>query len=181
MSNNERTELVEAAAPAPKNINTSSLEQVREILFGPQQRDLTRRLARTDAHLAAQTDEIRREAARRLDVLEAYVHKEIEGLVAAAEVQRSAQTEGMENNTRETRDAIRSLERRITKLEESAARAQRDFREQLLAQAKSFLEEVRRARAELGAAIEHEMVVSWGEALEPAPAPPEEAGHREAA
>jgi flagellar biosynthesis/type III secretory pathway protein FliH len=181
MSTSERTELAEVAAPAP-SISASSLEQVREILFGPQQRELTRHVARTDAHFAAEADGIRREATRRLDVLEAYVRKELEGLVAAVEAQRSAQAEGLESSTRETREAIRSLERRVAKLEESGARAQREVREQMLAQANAFIEEVRRARQELGAAIERELVVAWGEGLEPeAGPPPEEAGHREAA
>jgi hypothetical protein len=118
-------------------------------------------------------------------VLEAYVRKELEGLVAAAESQRTTQAEGAEKSARETREAIRSLEQRVARLEEGAARTQHDLREQILAQAKSFLEEVHRARQELGAAIERQILVSWGEGPEPEPgAPPpleEEAGRREAA
>jgi hypothetical protein len=73
---------------------------------------------------------------------------------------------------RESRDQIRSLEQRVAQLEETVARTQRELREQLLDQAKSFVDEVRRARDELGAVIERELVVAWGETIEPA-APPE--------
>jgi hypothetical protein len=149
-----------------------SLEQVREILFGPQHRELTRRLARTDVHFAAQAEELRREARRRLDLLDTFVRKELEGLTTTTEAQRSTQIAGLDQVARESREGIRSLEQRVARLEETMARAQREFREQLLDQAKSFVDEVRRAREELGAVIEREIVVAWGEALEPA-APPE--------
>ncbi len=185
MSTSERAEPAETApaapaAPAAPEAGPSSLEQVREILFGPQARDLNRRLAHVDVHFAAQAEELRREAARRLEVLEAYVRKELEGLVASIEAQRTVQIEALETNGREARDAIRLLEHRVSRLEEGAARAQRDVREQLLAQAKTFLDEVRRAREELGAAIERELVVTWGESIEQ-PAPLPEPGQREAA
>src|SRR5689334_14805861 len=82
MSTSGRPELDEHPVPAP-GINANSLEQVREILFGPQHREFTRRLARTDVHLAAQVEELRNEARRRLDVLEAYARQGLEGLTAA--------------------------------------------------------------------------------------------------
>jgi hypothetical protein len=183
MSTSERPDPAELAA-APPSVGASSLEQVREILFGPQQRELTRRLARVDIHSAAQAEELRHETGRRLEVLEAYVRKELEGLVAATESQRALQLEGIDKTTREMREAIRSLEQRVAKLEEGVVRTQRELREQILAQAKSFVDEVHRARQELGAIMERQILVTWGEGLEPeagSPPPLEEAGHREAA
>jgi hypothetical protein len=181
MSTSERTEPERDGLA--QTAGASSLEQVREILFGPQQRELTRRLARTDVHFAAQAEELKNEARRRLDLLEAYVRKELEGLTAAAEAHRATQLEGVDNHVRESRDTIRLLEQRVTKLEENVARTQHDFREQLLAQAKSFVDDVRRAREELGAIIERQVFVAWGETLEPTAGPPPspEEDRREAA
>jgi hypothetical protein len=180
MSTSERTEPVEPAHAA-QGVGVNSLEQVREILFGPQQRELTRRLARVDIHSAAQAEELRHETARRLEVLEAYVRRELEGLVATTEAQRTVQFEGIEKTTRETRDTIRALEQRVAKLEEGAVRTQRELREQILAQAKSFLEEVHRARQELAAIMERQILVTWGEEPEAGAPPPLDEGHREAA
>jgi hypothetical protein len=149
----------------------NSLEQVRDILFGSQQREFARRLARTDAHMAAQAEELRSETKRRVDVLEMHVKKETEALTAAIEAQRSAQLDALNNALRESREAVHLLEGRLKRVEEVLARSQRDFREQLLEQAKAFIDEVQHTREELAAAVEREVVV-WGESAE---APPIEA------
>ncbi|MCC6554481.1 MAG: hypothetical protein IT372_15995 [Polyangiaceae bacterium] len=164
---------LEAGTTPKQGVTTGNLEQVREILFGPQLRDLARRLARTDAHVAAQADELR----RRLDVLEIHVRNESEALGARLEAQRAAEADALGSFARETRDSIRLLEPRVQRLEEVLARAQREFRQQLLEQAKAFIEEVGRARAELSATVEREIAVVEGEA----PAPEEQAGAPEEA
>lgn len=165
MSTRGGSEPEESASLAQGGV-ASSLEQVREILFGSHQRDFARRLARTDAHLAAQAEELRSETRRRLDVLEAHTRKELEMLTASIAAQEAAQ-----------REALGALEQRVKKLEDLMARTQHEFREQLLAQAKSFIDEVQHTRAELAAAVEREVVVAFGEPAETAekaePAPPE--------
>lgn len=156
----------------------NSLEQVREILVGPQHRDFARRLARMDAHITAQAEELRSEARRRLEALEQHVNKECEALSAAVESQRSAQIEAQSSAARELREAVGLLEQRVKRLEESQARSQREFRQQLLDQAKSFIDEVRRMRDELGASLERELLRAQGAAELPAGEPPE-GGRRE--
>jgi len=180
MSTSGQSEPGASAAP-PQGGVANSLEQVREILFGSHHRDFTRRLARTEAHVAAQAEELRSEARRRLDVLEAHVRKEYEVLAASLSSQEAAQREALDNVARESRESVGSLEQRVKKLEELMGRTQREFREQLLAQAKSFIDEVQRTRAELTAAVEHEVVEGWGEPAEaparPEPAPEEAVEH----
>jgi hypothetical protein len=163
----------------------SSLEQVREILVGAQHREFARRLARTDAHVSLQAEELRADARRRLEVLEAHLRSESDAVSARFESQRAAQAEALQSLGREVRDALGLLERRVQRLEEAMARSQREFRQQILDQAKGFLEEVGRTREELGAAFERD-VASYGGALEagePAEAPEKAGRHdqREAA
>lgn len=145
-----------------------SLEQVREILFGPQHREFARRLARTDRHIAEQAEELRSETRRRLEALETYVRKELEAIAASSESRRSAQLDAMNNASREWRSALGLLEERVKKLEEHVAWMQSDVRQQILDQANSFIEEVRRTRRALGAAVEREIGVARGEGAEPA-------------
>jgi hypothetical protein len=139
---------------------------VREILVGAPNRELARRLGRLEAQLAAQAEELRSEARRRLDVLEAHVRKEVEVLSASTMAQEAAQ-----------RDALGALQQRVQKLEERMGRVQYDFRAELLTQAKSFIDEVERTRAELTQAIERELVAGGepgearGEPAETRPAP----------
>src|SRR5262249_21948336 len=112
-----------------------SLEQVREILFGPQHREFARKLARTDANVAARAEELRHEIRRRLDVLEAHLRREAEALTASIDSQRSAQSEALNKVAHESREGIGLLEQRVQKLEEAMTRVQRDFRQQLVEQA----------------------------------------------
>src|SRR5262249_37825671 len=58
------------------------IDQVREILVGAIQRDLERKLARTESHLNARLAEIQQEARRRTEVIEAHLRKESDALSA---------------------------------------------------------------------------------------------------
>lgn len=179
MSTSGRADLEGGAAGAQSAL-VGNLEQVREILFGAHYRELARRVARTDAHVTAQAEELRTEMRRRLEALEQHVNKEAEALSTALESQRADQLEAIGTGVREAREAIGLLEQRVKKLEDVTARAQRDFRQQLLDQAKSFIDEVRRMRSELGASVERELSVIRDEGArseagyeETRPTPPE--------
>lgn len=173
MGTSGRAEL-EGGAGFTQAAVANSLEQVREILFGPQHRELARRLARIDAHITAHGEELRSDVKRRLEALEQHVNKECEALSAAIEAQRSAQIEAQNSAAREGRDAVALLEQRVKRLEESSARAQRELRQQLLEQAKSFIDEVRRLRDDLGVAVEREIQRAHGAAELPAGEPSED-------
>ncbi|MGK4003081.1 hypothetical protein WMF31_10700 [Sorangium sp. So ce1036] len=153
----------EIAAGHAEAATTNSLEQVREILCGAQLRELARRLMHTDAQVAAQAEELRGEARRRLDVLETHVRKEIEALSTSFEAHRSADACALGNVARESREALRLFEQRIQRLEELVVRTQREFRQLLLEQSKSFLDETQRTRDELSAALARELAGAWEE------------------
>jgi hypothetical protein len=153
----------------------ASLEQVREILYGAHARELERKLLRVDAHLAAEAEELRKEMRRRLGVLEAHVQRESDALVARFESERAAHVDALANMGRESREAITTLEQRVTKMEEALARAQRELRQQVLDQAKAFVDETQRTRDEVVAMIEREVSLSYGDepsSDEPRPKPP---------
>jgi DNA anti-recombination protein RmuC len=135
----------------------ASLEQVREILFGAPFRDLERKLLRVDSHLASEAEELRKEMRRRLGVLETHVQRESEALAARFEAERTAHAEALAAANRDARDSVVALEQRVTRMEEALARAQRELRQQILDQAKSFLDETRQARDEMSAKWEREI------------------------
>ncbi|XXX73585.1 hypothetical protein WMF30_38675 [Sorangium sp. So ce134] len=151
----------EASAGHAESAITNSLEQVRDILCGAQLRELARRLSHTDAQVAAQAEELRIEARRRLDVLEAHVRREIEALGASIEAHRAAGAGALGNVARESREGLDLLEQRVQRLEDLVTRTQRELRQQLLDQSKSFLDEARRTRSELCALVEREVAALW--------------------
>lgn len=162
----------DANAAQVESAITNSLEQVRDILCGAQLRELARRLSHTDAQLAAQAEELRSEARRRLDVLEAHVRREIDALGATVEAHRAAGAGALGNVARESRDALAACEQRIQRLEDLVTRTHRELRQQLLEQSKSFLDETRRTRAELSATIERELAAAWSDSADAAPDSP---------
>ncbi|WP_437586523.1 hypothetical protein [Sorangium sp. So ce1000] len=156
----------EASAGHAESAITNSLEQVRDILCGAQFRELARRLSHTDAQVAAQAEELRSEARRRLDALEAHVRGEIEALSASIEARRAAADSALGSVARESREALELIAQRVQRLEELVARTQRELRQQLLDQSKSFLDETRRTRSELSAMLERELAAAWGDGSE---------------
>ncbi len=143
-----------------EGLHASGIEQIREILFGALHRELERRLARADAQVAAQSQQLEQTSRRRTEVLEAHVRRETEALTARVERELSDLTEAMRQVGREYRDAIANLEQRVAKVEESSVRAQRDLRNQLLEQAKSFLDELARQRQELLGTLQRELALA---------------------
>jgi hypothetical protein len=142
------------------------LDQIREILFGALFRELERRMARSDLHLSARSKEIEQEARRRTEVLETHLRTAIGALAARVENSLVEAADALRNVTRENREAVSALEKRIAKAEEAGTVAQRELRNQLLEQAKTFLDELQRLRQEMLATLQEELGLSEGEIAE---------------
>lgn len=157
----------------------ASLAQLREILFGAVQRDLERRLARADAQLASRAEELQAEVKRRTEVLESHLAKELDALRVQLETQQRTQAEASDRIANAAHEAVAVLERRVARLEEALAAAQREMRQEALAQAKSFFDELHGLRAELSALLDHELTlfrsdVEGDRAHETEPSPPQQ-------
>jgi tetrahydromethanopterin S-methyltransferase subunit G len=152
------------------------IERIREILLGDILTELERRLARIDSQLANRASELHQDARHRTDVLEAHVRKEIDALSARAGQEHHEVNDAIRALRREQHEVIAEIEQRLARVEErveaSIARLERESRQQLLDQAKSFLNELERVRHQLRSAIIREL------GLEPAPL--EEGGEHEA-
>ncbi len=134
-----------------------ALGQLREILVGATVRDLERRLARAEAHMSARSLELEEEGRRRMEVIESHLRKESDALTARLERELVQTNEAIRAVTREHRESIAAADQRASKVEESLVRAQREFREQLLQQAKGFLDELVRLRREVTDTLEREL------------------------
>lgn len=144
----------------------AGLEQIRELLFGPMYRELERGLLRLDAHLATRARDLEDQSRRRTDVLEAHLKNETAAISARIDRELSEIGDSLRKISREQRDAIAGVEQKLAKLEESGARNDRELRQQLLDQAKSFLDEVQRLRTELFASLQQELGLADREGAE---------------
>lgn len=133
------------------------IEQIREVLFGSTQREIERRLARVESHFAARLGEMQQESRKRTEVIEAHMRKELGALAERTQSEIVELRDALRGFTRERRDASSNLEQRIAKAEESLSNAVHELRQQILDQAKAFLDELQRQRADLTETMEREL------------------------
>jgi hypothetical protein len=143
--------------------DTAGLDRIRDILFGTAQRELERRVVRSDTQSTARLLELEQESRRRLEILEAHVKRETESLLARLQAEIGTVTEAMRKQAREQRDALSDLETKLGRFEEASARGQRDMRHELLDQAKGFLDELQRVRKDVLASLQDQLGLDEGE------------------
>lgn len=134
----------------------TSLEHVREILFGAQTRDIERRLARLDARLTGELATIREELRRRFADLEEHVRGEIEAMSTRVEAEATARVDAHSLLAKETREKATALELRVNRMDEASARDRRELRRQILEQSKELDERIATARQELMSSLDTE-------------------------
>lgn len=116
----------------------ASLEQVRDLLFGRQMRDSTERVERVEARLAQELSGLRSDTRQRLDALEKFSRRELEGLakrIAEDKAERGAEQESFARELRETANAIG---RRLDEAREESAQAARNLHDEILALSKNL-------------------------------------------
>ncbi len=137
---------------ASQTASEEGLQRVREILFGEILVELERRLGKLENYIQTRSNDVQHDARQRMNVLEGHLKKEVEAVAARATREASESAGELRAVRHEQHDAIVALEQRIVHCEEHVeaqlARIERDGREQLLANAKSFFEELAQLRSE---------------------------------
>ena len=147
-----------AAALAVVEDTTSggSVDKIRDILFGAQMREYDRRFVRLEERLIKEASELRDNTRQRFDTLEAFIKGEFTALSDRLKAENRQRDEmGTELNTR-LQDSAKTLERKLTQLDELTAQNQQALRQQMLEQAKTLNDELRRKYDELAQALARE-------------------------
>jgi hypothetical protein len=134
----------------------SSIEKVRDILFGSHLREFERRFARLEERLVKETSDLKADVRSRLDALEAYARHETESLAGQIRAEHDGRVESHGALSRENGEATRSLERRAAALDEQLAKSQRDLRQHMLDQHQRLSEEIRSKMDDVLAALARE-------------------------
>jgi chromosome segregation ATPase len=127
-----------AAEPQPE-----SLDKVRDILFGSQMRAVDTRLQGLEERLREEHEAIRTDFAKQVESLDGFIRSEVQTLTERLAAERARRAEELKALSAELKEALRSLEKRHVRLEESANMADAALRDQLLMQSTT-------AAAELG-------------------------------
>lgn len=145
------------ATPAGPVEGEANLDQVRNILFGNQQRELEKRIHALEERWNREHEETREDARRRIESLETYVKGEVNSLMDKIKAEARDRKETFKEVTRDLRDLQKSLEKRLSSLDNSTDKSSRELREQLLEQSNSLRDEIRQVNAKISEAIDREV------------------------
>lgn len=137
----------------------AKVDKIRDILFGSQMREYEKRFARLEEQIAKALDSIREDVKRRFDSLEVFTQQEVESLSQRLKNEKDERLEGQKELTSELRGIAKSLEKKLSQVEEQMAAGQGDLRTRILEQSKSFSNEIDRMNRDFSTLVDREVQV----------------------
>lgn len=129
---------------ATADATPESLDKVRDILFGGQMRAVESRLQGVESRLLRGQEALRADFTRQLTALDGTLQKEVQSLGERLSGERTRRTEELKALSADLKDALKALEKRHLKLEESSGMADADLREGILQHSKAVTSEITR-------------------------------------
>jgi len=145
---------VEAAVAETAEASSASVEKIRDILFGSQIKNYESRFSRLEDALARETAEIKDTMRRRLDSLEAFFKSETESLAARLKTERDEREELLNDVSRELKTSSAQLSKKILDLDNKAAQDRSAARQELMAESRKLLDEIRQRNDSLSTLLE---------------------------
>jgi vacuolar-type H+-ATPase subunit I/STV1 len=141
---NSKSGVAETEAVGPGNI-----DQIREIIFGPQMQDYERRFGRLEQRVEKEVTALRDDTAKRLDALERNVKREIEALLGRLKAETDERSDAVKEQARELGESAKQL----GQLSERTTAAQRELHTEILEQSKSLRDDLHRAEETISAEL----------------------------
>lgn len=133
-----------------------NVDKIRDILFGTQMREYDKRMTRFEERLAKELQEIREESKRRYAALESFVKSELDALGDRLKAEQGERATADREASREFKETIRAIEKRLSQMDEQATKVQRDLRDQILQEVKRLSDALQQSQAETFARLEGE-------------------------
>ena len=135
----------------------ANVEKIREILFGGQMRDYEKRFVRMEERFAKAADSLREDMKKRLDALESFMQQEFESLGQRLKNEKAERSESLKELAKEMRDLSKTLEKKISQVEDQTASGHADLRSRLLDQSKQLSGDLGQLRKEVSSALDREV------------------------
>jgi hypothetical protein len=132
----------------------ASVDKIRDILFGPQIKNYEARFVRLEETLARENAQIKDMMARRFESLEGFVKKETEALASRLKAERDERAEVARDIARDLKSATEALTKKIVELDNKTAEAQSGLRQDLMAESRKLMDELRRRTDDITALLE---------------------------
>lgn len=135
--------------PAAAGERPESLDRVRDILFGGHMRAVESRIARIEERLHREQAALRTDLGRQLGSLETSVEKELRALTETLKADRAKRADDLKSVTHDVTRGLKSVDKRLGKLDEATGAADADLRSQLLGHTQSVAAELAALSARL--------------------------------
>lgn len=132
----------------------ASIEQVRDILFGAQMRDLKKKFARLEESMIKEVTSLRDETRKRFDTLESSLGKKLESLTDRLKTEENIRAESVKELSGGLQDANKSLEKQFGQLNDHMSKNSRELQQQILDQYKNLSDEIRQKNEETSNKLE---------------------------
>ena len=132
-----------SSSSEPEAGDAASLEQVRNLLFGNQQKDTERRLQLLERRIGEECEEVRADLRARVESLEQFLKDEIAAVVDRLKGETGERKEAHRDLSKGLNDLSKSLEKRITKLDEQTSTSHSKLRQSLLDQSKELRDQLK--------------------------------------
>lgn len=134
-----------------------SVDQIRDILFGPQIREMERTLVRLEERLGKEVADLRGDFKTRLEALETFAREEVDAVGQSIVDERKARAAALTDLKRELASLAKDTDKRLTKLDEQARKAHKDLRKLILDQSKSLGDEMQSKHDSLSGTVDREV------------------------
>jgi hypothetical protein len=131
-----------------------NIDKIREILFGVQLRESDKKFARVEERLLKESSDLREEIKKRFDALEIYVKKEVESLTSRLKSEQEERADADKEGSRELKEFAKTTEKKLSQIDDQAAKSNRDLRQQILDQSKVMTDEIRQKTEQISALLE---------------------------
>jgi DNA repair exonuclease SbcCD ATPase subunit len=139
---------------APPSIEATSMDQVRDILFGAQLKDLEARFQRQEERLSREINDARDALKKRLDSLENFMKSENASLLNRIKEEGVERDSEIKNEQRERSEALKSEQRERNEALKNEQRERADACAQLAKDLASAAENFERKLAKLSGALD---------------------------
>ncbi|MDY6857099.1 MAG: hypothetical protein SWO11_20825 [Thermodesulfobacteriota bacterium] len=120
-----------------------NMNKIRDILFGNQIRDYENRFTKMELLLKKETNDLRSETLKRIDILETYIKDELNALTKCLEKESDERSETDKTLSHEIKDLLATMNKKIGQVEDRSEKRSRDLREQILEQAKRLTRDIK--------------------------------------
>ena len=143
----------EANGASSADATPESLDKVRDILFGGQMRAVETRLQGLEARLLRGQESLRTDFTKQLTALDAMLQKEVQSMGERLGAERVRRTEELKGLSAEIKEALRGLEKRHVKLEETSGMTDAEIREGIMQHSKAVAAEIARVSDRLSSEL----------------------------